>query len=325
MGGLFSFAIIVLVSFAYAFSNSYLYRYPIEQVNGAFNFACDTTMTNAQFSTNLMPIGIPPNDDTAPIFALLNAQPFILHIDFINAAFNCTDITITQIKDIDLPMTISSCNDTDSSASLSLLLPSQDISLQIQLTGINTIGGFRISLEGPGVSVVNDTLNAAYTLVDLAFAQTLYIAGQLLTQQPSCTLQITKVINRTDSLEEDGETQFSGVWLPAVSGSLNQMFVGQSEYMYATSPNTVLSIVISETSYYTLNAQWPITDEDELIFTNILFTIVCLEIFGLGFLIFKLIIIPLIKWVFHHCGRRSSTEKSSLNNVDLSETPMTRV
>jgi hypothetical protein len=325
MGGLFSFAIIVLVSFAYAFSNSYLYRYPIEQVNGAFNFACDTTMTNAQFSTNLMPIGIPPNDDTAPIFALLNAQPFILHIDFINAAFNCTDITVTQIKDIDLPMTISSCNDTDSSASLSLLLPTQDISLQIQLTGINTIGGFRISLEGPGVSVVNDTLNAAYTLVDLAFAQTLYIAGQLLTQQPSCTLQITKVINRTDSLEEDGETQFSGVWLPAVSGSLNQMFVGQSEYMYATSPNTVLSIVISETSYYTLNAQWPITDEDELIFTNILFTIVCLEIFGLGFLIFKLIIIPFIKWVFHHCGRRSSTEKSSLNNVDLSETPMTRV
>jgi hypothetical protein len=325
IGGLFSFAIIVLVVFAYTFSNSYLYRYPIEQVAGDANLACDTTLANAQFSTNLMAIGIPPNDDAAPIFALLNAQPFTLGIDFINAVFNCTDITVIQVKDINIPMTISSCHDTESSVSLSLLLPSQDISLQIQLSGINTIGGFRISLEGPGADVENDTLNVAYTLVDLVFAQTLYIAGRLLTQQPSCTLQITKVINRTESLEADGEPQFSGVWLPVFSGSLNQMFVDESEYKYATSSSTVLSIVISETSYYTLNAQWPITDEDELIFTNLLFTIVCLEIFGLGFLIFKLIIIPLIKRIFSYCHRRPAAEKSSLNNFDLSQTSMTRM
>jgi hypothetical protein len=303
IGGLFSFAVIVLVVFAYVFSNSYFYRYPIEQVTGGFNLACDTTLTNAQFSTGLLAIGIPPNDDIAPIFTLLNAQLFTLRIDFSNAVFNCTDITVTQIKDINLPMTISSCNDTLSTASLLLSLPSQDINLQIELTGLNTIGGFRIGLEGLGVDMENKTLNAAYTLFDLTFGQALYVNGRLLTQKPSCTIQITKVINRTYSLENNGQTKFSGIWLPVVTGSLDQMFVDENEYRYGTSSSMVLSVIISETTYYTLNTQWPIASYDEVIFTNLLFTIVCLEIFGLGFLVCQLIIVPLIKRAFGYCGR----------------------
>jgi hypothetical protein len=272
-----------------------------------------------------MATGIPPNDDAAPIFALLNAQPFTLHIDFINAVFNCTDITVIQVKDIDLPMPISSCSDTESTVSFSLLLPSQDISLQIQLTGINTIGGFRISLEGADANVENETLNAAYTLVDLAFAQIFLVSGRLLTQQPSCTLQLTKLINRTYPLSEDGQTEFSAIWLPFFSDTLDQMFVDETEYKYATSSSTVLSIVISETSYYILNTQRPIAAEDELIFTNLLFTIVCLEIFGLGFLIFKLIIIPFLKRVHNCCRWRPSTENLYKSNDDLPEIFMTRM
>jgi hypothetical protein len=301
IGGLFSFAVIVLVVFAYVFSNSYFHRYPIEEVTGGFNLACDTTLTNAQFSTGLMAIGIPPNDDIAPIFTLLNTQPLTLRVDFMNAVYNCTDITVTQIKDINLPINVSSCNDTLSTASLLIPLPSQDINLQIQFTGLDTIGGFRIGLEAPGVNMVNKTLNAAYTLLDLAFAQALYVNGRLLTQQPSCTIQITKVINRTYPLEDNGQTQVSGIWLPVITGSLDQMFVDENEYRYFTNSNIILSIVISETSYYTLNTQWPITSYDEVIFTNLLFTIVCLEIFGLGFLIFELIIIPLFKRVSGYC------------------------
>jgi hypothetical protein len=325
IGGLFSFAIIVLVIFAYTFSNSYLYRYPIERVDGDANFACDQTLTNVQFSTGLMAIGIPPNDDQAPILMLLDSQPFTLNIDFINAVFNCTDITVIQIKDINIPMTISSCNDTASTVSLSLFLPSHDIKLQIQLAGTNTIGGLRIGLEGPGVETKNNTFNGVYKLIDLAFAQTLSITDRLLTQQPSCTLQITKVVNHTYPLEENGETEFSGVWLPTFSGTLDEMFVDENEYKYGTSSSNILSIVITETSYYTLNTQWPITDQDELIFTNILFTIVCLEIFGLGFLIFKLIIIPLVKRIFGYCHRTTSTHKLRKNNLHLPETPITRL
>jgi hypothetical protein len=175
--------------------------------------------------------------------------------------------------------------------------------LQIELTGLNTIGGFRIGLEGLGVDMENKTLNAAYTLFDLTFGQALYVNGRLLTQKPSCTIQITKVINRTYSLENNGQTKFSGIWLPVVTGSLDQMFVDENEYRYGTSSSIVLSVIISETTYYTLNTQWPIASYDEVIFTNLLFTIVCLEIFGLGFLVCQLIIVPLIKRAFGYCGR----------------------
>jgi hypothetical protein len=222
-------------------------------------------------------------------------------------------------------MSISSCSDSDSSVFFSVLLPSHSINLQVSVTGSNTIGGVRIGLEGPGVETENEIVDSAYTLVDLSFAQTLSVSGHVLTQQPSCTLEITKVINRTYSLEEEGETEFSGVWLPIISGSLDEMFVDESEYKYATSTSTILSIVISETSYYVLNTQRPIATEDEVIFANLLFTIVCLEIFGLGFLIFKLIIFPSIKRIFGCCRRKTPSEKSSMSNVDLLKTMTTRM
>lgn len=325
IGGLFSFSIIVLVVFAYTFSNHYLNRYPIEQVTENASFACDQTLTNAQFSSGLMATGIPSTDDEEPIFALLDAQSFTLNVDFINTLFKCTDISVTQIKDTNLPMTISSCNDSDSSVSISLLLPSHDISLQVLLTGTNTIGGLRIGLKGLGMDIENETLDAISTLLDLTFAQTLSISGRLLTQQPSCTIELTKIINRTYPLAEDGETQFSALWLPIFSGSLDQMFVDENEYKYSTSSSTTLSIVISETSYYVLNTQRPITDEDEVIFTNLLFTIVCLEIFGLGFLIFKLIIIPIFKRVFGYCHQSTPPEESSTDKFDPPQTSVTRI
>ncbi len=325
IGGLFSFAILVLVVFSYTFSNSYLYRYPIEQVTEDATFACDQTMTNAQFSSGLMAIGIPPNDIEAPIFTLLDTQAFTLHIDFINTLFRCTDVSATLIKDVSLPMTITSCNNSNGSLSLSLLLPSHTINLQILLTGTNTIGGLRIGLTGSGVHVGNTTFNAGYTLVDLAFAQTTSISDYILTQQPSYALELTKIINYTYPLAENGETQLSGLWLPIFSGSADQMFVDEKEYKYSTSSSTTLSLVITETTYYVMNTERPITSEDELIFTNLLFTIICLEIFGLGFLIFKLIIIPLTKHIFQYFHPSPPTEKSSENHVELSQIFFTRV
>lgn len=296
IGGLFSFAVIVLVGFAYTFSYSYFYRYPIDSVSqDSTDLVCDTALTNAQFSSGLMALSIPPSQDQAPINEMLDAQTFILYIDLINTVMNCTQISVKQIKDINIPMSMLSCNDTSSTVSFSLLLPSHDISLQVQLIGIYTIGGLRISLEGTGEEMENDTLEGVYKLLDLTYSQFLFMSDRILTQKPSCSIQLTKVINRTYSLEEDGETTFSGVWLPTLTGSLNQMFVDTNEYLYATSTSTILSIIISETSYYVLNIQKPITDQAELIFTDLLFTILCLEIFGLGFLVSKLILLALIK------------------------------
>ncbi|CAF3502902.1 unnamed protein product [Rotaria socialis] len=174
-------------------------------------------------------------------------------------------------------MPISSCNSSDGSLSLAAILPSHGVNLQFLLAGINTIGGIRLALEGSGTQQENYILQASYTLVDITFAQAFSASGLLLTQQPSFTFQLTKMINRTYPLTEDGQTQLSGIWMPYVSTDINDIFVNENEYIYAKSSNTILSLVIIETPYYVLNTQQPIVDEAELIFTNILFTILCME------------------------------------------------
>jgi hypothetical protein len=126
-------------------------------------------------------------------------------------------------------------------------------------------------------------------------------------------------------LHEGGQTQFSAIWLPSFTANLDQMFTDESEYIYSTTSNTVLSIVINETPYYMLNTQKPITDQAELIFTNLLFTIVCLEIFGLGFLLAKLIVIPLLHRLWNCCWKQMKKEESYKTNLDLPETSTSRL
>jgi hypothetical protein len=318
IGGLFSFAIIVLIVFAYTFSSAYYNRYPIEQISSSANFACDPTLSNAQFYSGLMTTGIPPNDLEAPIFSFLDDQPLTLYVEFINTLFKCTDVTATQIKDTNLDMTISSCSDSNNVVSVSLPLPSHSINMQVLLADTNTVGGLRMRLEGPGVYEENESLEAVYTLGNLTFAQVFSVSDRLLTQQPSCTLQLVKVINYTYPLSEGGYANLSAIWLPSFSTNLDQMFVDENEYKHATNLNTVLSIVISEASYYMLNTQKPITDEAEMIFANLLFTIVCLEIFGLGFLVFKLIISPNVQRLVKYCRQRI-TKKGKERKEDFDQ------
>ncbi|CAF3289053.1 unnamed protein product [Rotaria socialis] len=324
IGGIVSFAILILVIFAYVFSNGYFYRYPIEEISGNATFACDLTLSNAQFSTRLMSLVVPPKADELSIFELLNAQLFTLHVDFVNTLFSCADVTLTQIKDVNLPLPISSCNNSDGSLSLAATLPSHGVNLQFLLAGINTIGGVRLALEGSGTQQKNDILQASYTLVDITFAQAFSAPGLVLTQQPSLTLQLTKVINRTYPLTKDGQTQLSGIWMPYVSTDINQIFVNENQYIYAISSNTILSLVISAPPYYVLNTQRPIVEEAELIFTNILFTILCMEVFGLMFLIFKVIIAPLFGCFHNYYQRQSTTENSLANNFDLPQVSLCR-
>ncbi|CAM4967420.1 unnamed protein product [Rotaria socialis] len=271
-----------------------------------------------------MSLVVSPKVDELPIFELLNAQLFTLHVDFVNTLFSCMDVTLIQIKDINLPLPISSCNSSYGSLSLAAILPSHGVNLQFLLAGINTIGGVRLALEGSGTQQKNDILQVSYTLVDVEFAQAFSAPGLLLTQQPSLTLQLTKVINRTYPLTEGGQTQLNGIWMPYVSTDINQIFVNENQYIYAISSNTILSLVISETPYYVLNTQQPIVDEAELIFTNVLFTILCMEIFGLMLLIFKVIIVPLFGRFNNYYQRQSTTEKSLTNNFDLSQASLYR-
>ncbi|CAF1180301.1 unnamed protein product, partial [Didymodactylos carnosus] len=204
VGGIASFAIIVLVSFAYAFSNSFYTQYPIELVNGS-PFACDPELRNAQFDSGLMPLGIAPNEDEEQMFVLLNEQQFTIHIDFINTLFRCDDVSILQVKDTSIPLDMLDCQVQNDNATLSLsaLLPSQGINIQFILTGTNTIGGFRVGLLGSAAFESNETKRATYTLLALEFYQSFYVENHLLAQNPAITIQLTKVINRTEALSTD--------------------------------------------------------------------------------------------------------------------------
>jgi len=74
------------------------------------------------------------------------------------------------------------------------------------------------------------------------------------------------------------------------------MFVTASSYVTSVNlTSTTLTLYISETSYYIKNVQSPIAKQAEVIFRLLLFTILCLELAGLAFLIVKLLIIPLYK------------------------------
>jgi len=83
------------------------------------------------------------------------------------------------------------------------------------------------------------------------------------------------------------------------------MFITADNYvMSANLTSMTLTIVISETPYYIKNTQSPIAKEPEIIFHTLLFAFLCLEISGLIFLIFKLLLIPLFQQIYasyyHH-------------------------
>ena len=96
----------------------------------------------------------------------------------------------------------------------------------------------------------------------------------------------------------NAQSEFEGIWYPTFQLDQNQMFLTEEKYLTTTDlSKTTLLIVITETSFYIKNHQAPIAKRPEIIFHNLLFTIVCLEIFGLVFLIFKLIIIPIFEFI----------------------------
>jgi hypothetical protein len=67
----------------------------------------------------------------------------------------------------------------------------------------------------------------------------------------------------------------------------NQIFLSEENYMTTTDlSKTTLTIILSETSFHIKNHQALIDKQPEIVFHNLLFTIVCLEIFGLIFFYF---------------------------------------
>ncbi|CAF5097160.1 unnamed protein product, partial [Rotaria magnacalcarata] len=104
---------------------------------------------------------------------------------------------------------------------------------------------------------------------------------------------------------------FGGIFIPTSTTDYNSLFFTEDQFVRSTLTLTTLNIVTSETPYYVKNLQEPIAKSSEIVFQNLLFTTVCLELFGLIFLLFKLLLKPM----HYYIQSKSSTYlETNINN-----------
>ncbi len=98
---------------------------------------------------------------------------------------------------------------------------------------------------------------------------------------------------------------YSGIWSSSFNVNKDELFSQETRYTLYQRTYTNITIEISESLFYVSNQQQPIVRESEIIFRNLLFTIVLLELFGLLFLVIKLLINPLFN-IIYRCLQRLS-------------------
>jgi hypothetical protein len=236
---------------------------------------------------------------------LLNNQAVNLNVAFINTAYNCTSDAITLnylLGTTWLPISPTpSCVWSNYILSYSALLPFRSITVQFILPNIYTIGGLRVGLSGPG-----NTDSSTATLQTLGFSQTFNQSGRIVGQDADITLQLTKVINNTSPLVNGNDEIFSGIWIGSFMVNYYESFMTVTDYLSASPMMaTNLTLAISETSYYILNEQRPITSLPEVIYHDFLFIVMVIGMFVLVFVIIEVVILPCSKFLMRKCKRRS--------------------
>ena len=173
---------------AYRFSISYLNQYPAEKV-GPSTFACDETLRNAKFQSNLHARAVPVSDAEQPVFDLLDNQNFTMNVDFLSTAMQCAKVSILAVIESCTSVLVpSSCTNTNGILSLSVPLPQHDITVRLILDDVQLIGGVRMGLSGDGEE------GEIYTLQELNFRQVILSASaRTLAQQVAVKLAMTKV------------------------------------------------------------------------------------------------------------------------------------
>ncbi|CAF3589638.1 unnamed protein product [Rotaria sp. Silwood1] len=300
-GGLISFAIIVLIIYSFWFGTVFVVKYPVETSSDSY-FVCDTSLRNTQFSSALQLLATIKSVDETPIFDMLDMQEFTMTVNFVQTDYTCDDVTAQEnigTYSVALPRT--NCTVQPDNATLTVVyhVPNHQMTIQINLTGSSYIGGVCICLMGSR-SASNDS---SYVVQTMDYCQLFFTSDQTLSQTTEINFALTKVINRTESLDYSGSTNYSGIWIPtSTHGSLNDRLVysQQGAFLRYLSTQHTLIITFSETEFYVINRQEPISRMGEILFHNILFTTTIIGIFALAFLVFKLTFMPIVEWIIRH-------------------------
>ena len=275
VGGLVSFGIIVLVTFAYVFSSSYTHLYPIEDIKNA-PFACDTTIRNAKFSTSLQLLATPRNEEEAPVFTLLETQSFTLEVSFVQTLFDCSSLIIQQIiGDSIVQLSWLNCSYgalMQATQTVSLALIDHQMTLKFILGGPHYIGGAYLCLKGSS-AISTENIHSVQTL---NFCQMFFTENQTLAKATKINIQLTKVINRTTGLSTSDGTTYSGIWIPTFTAeAINDalFYIQQGAYLRYSTNVTTFQVTFVETPFFIKNTQDPVREDDLKYLSTFLFCV----------------------------------------------------
>ncbi|CAF3950864.1 unnamed protein product [Rotaria sp. Silwood2] len=314
LGGLVSVVLMILIGFTCKFSISFSNLYPIEIISASTHSSviCDPNLINAKFISALQLLSIHKHDEEEPIFRLLDEQQIVLTTQFVSTEFQCEHVTMQRNMDKGQQTLSSDFNcttDNESNiVSVSTLLPQHLIVVQFSLTGSSFIGGLRICFNGPSTS----QSNGKYTIQMFNFCRFFFTINETLTANSIVNVKMTKVINRTAPLSKNDESIFTGRWLPTLTVNTLAdalLFEQRGKYRRYLSNQIVLVVDLTESEFYLENSQEPIARPNEIVFQTVLFSMLCLELFGLLFLIFKLLISPFIPMVLERYFKRTNNDQ----------------
>ena len=158
--------------------------------------------------------------------------------------------------------------------------------------------------------------------MDLNFASTFVSSSldQVLAKSTVFPIELTQIVNQTDPLNSDGLPTFSAIWSYSFSVDSDQLFTNENRYTFFYRTQTNISITIEQNIFYISNLQQPIARQTEIIFRSLLFTIVVLEVFGLIFLLMKLLFIPVFRIILGRLRHKvSKTRDTPLDNLTIVE------
>ena len=230
--------------------------------------------------------------DAKNIFSMLASQEFVLVVSLLNTIANLTitgEKTIGSITET-LPTVISM--PTVGCVTILCNLTTSIATIAFHIIGSQAIGGISIGLYGPEIQEDNNKVR------EVNFSYAFTMSNQTMSQEPYFIMELIQVVNETRSLATNGRSQFSALWIPTFSQDTDRNFQTPEEYgKYRTHKNTTLSIDLTQAVYYIYNTEKPIIKTASVIFKNILFVSMCMELFAFAFLFFKLTIAPALRLV----------------------------
>lgn len=129
------------------------------------------------------------------------------------------------------------------------------------------------------------------------------------------SILLTQVVNETTPQNTDELSTFSGIWIRLLNVESSKLFKNESKYTSFYRSQTNISVTVGQNMF-----QIKILQQTEMIFIDLLFPMVVLELFELLFLIIKLLLM-LIFWkstLYTHLQCLLTKKKrASLNNIRL--------